>query len=124
MTQKRLSLGRKGERLAGEYLRRQGYRIIAENFRTRLGEIDLIAKDRDTLAFVEVKTRSDKTHGSPLEAVTTNKQRQISKVALQYLCQEKLSDSPARFDVVSISFATKGPPQIELVKDAFELIIG
>ena len=120
MTQERLSLGREGEQLAGEYLKRLGYRIVEKNFKTRLGEIDLIAKDSKTLVFVEVKTRSSNSHGFPLEAVTKKKQRQLARVAMEYLGKNKAIDSPARFDVVAVLLAPAGPI-IEVVKNAFDL---
>jgi len=120
MTQERLTLGRQGERLAAEYLQRAGYRILEKNYRTRLGEIDLIAQDGRTLVFVEVKTRGTKTFGAPQEAVTKKKQQQLIRVAQEYLGREKLANRPARFDVVAVLF-DKAEVVIELIKNAFEL---
>ncbi|MGW8193620.1 MAG: YraN family protein [Desulforhopalus sp.] len=120
MYHSRQHLGRRGEDLACRYLQYNGYTIIARNYRTKLGEIDIVARDGETLVFIEVKTRSGKTYGPPAASVTTNKQRQISRVALNYLSAHKLTDSPARFDVVSVLiFGTT--PQIELITDAFDL---
>ena len=118
LNQKQL-LGKKSESIAARYLKKNKYKIVAENYRTRLGEIDIIAKDGDTLVFVEVKSRRSDQSGSPKEAVTPRKQRKISMVALQYLKAIKQPHCRARFDVVSICLAGK-KPEIELIKNAFE----
>jgi putative endonuclease len=112
--------GKLNENLAVNYLKRQGCRIVERNFRTARGEIDIIARDGDTLVFVEVKARRSRSRGSPKEAVTPEKQRRISLAALQYL---KTAPSPlnrARFDVVAI-LTEAGPAQIEWIRNAFEL---
>lgn len=123
MTTQRLSLGKKGEKTARVFLEKCGYKIIACNYRTRSGEIDLIARDRQILVFVEVKTRSNTMFGSALEAVTPKKQRQISKVAAEYIARYGLTDSPARFDVVAVTIE-QSLPHVELVKNAFEFTYG
>ncbi len=120
----RRDFGDTGEFLAREYLGRQGYRIIAENFRTRLGEIDIIAENKGVLVFVEVKTRSSRLFGTPADAITMNKKRKISKLALEYISRNKLHDRPARFDVVAVQINGSGPPEIELFTDAFDLSYG
>jgi len=120
----RSSLGCQGEELACRYLARRGYRIIARNYRTRLGEIDIIAETGGVLVFVEVKTRRSRRCGHPLEAVTPAKCRQISKVALQYLAQNGLMGWPARFDVVAVTMVEETAPEIELAKNAFDLSYG
>lgn len=113
----RKALGRAGELVAERYLRRLGYVIVERNFECRLGEIDLIALDRGSLVFIEVKTRRSE-YESPFEAVGPRKQRQIARVATYYAAKKHLLDRPARFDVVGITW--RGPrPQIELVRDAF-----
>lgn len=112
--------GKNNESLAVIYLKRQGYRIVEQNYRTRMGEIDIIAKDKETIAFVEVKARASVSFGSPRYAVTLQKQRKISKVALQYLKSTHQSHVRARFDVVTI-FSNSGRDTIELIKNAFEL---
>jgi putative endonuclease len=112
--------GKNNEYLAATYLKRQGYLIIEQNYRTRMGEIDIIAKDNETIAFVEVKSRSSAAFGSPKHAVTLQKKRKISKVALQYLKSTHQSHVRARFDVVAI-FSNSGQDTIELIKNAFEL---
>jgi putative endonuclease len=100
-----------------------GYRILEQNYRTVLGEIDIIARDRDTLVFVEVKARTSWRYGNPKSAVTPRKQRKISMVALHYLKSTAQSRVKARFDVVAIHSASAAP-QIELIKNAFELAYG
>ncbi len=112
--------GKNNESLAVIYLKRKGYRIVEQNYRTRMGEIDIIAKDKETIAFVEVKSRASVSFGNPKYAVTLQKQRKISKVALQYLKSTHQSHARARFDVVTI-FSNSGRDTIELIKNAFEL---
>lgn len=113
-------LGRKGEQVAVDFLKHNGYKIVEINFRTKIAQIDIIAKDKHTVCFVEVKMRRTTRFGHPYEAVGVLKQSRISRAALIYLKQNKLVDSPARFDVVSILYNDK-QPKIELIKNAFEL---
>ena len=107
-------LGRWGEALVAEDLRRRGYRILAAGYRTRFGEIDLIARDGTCLVFVEVKYRTTDRYGSPLEAVNVRKQQTIRKVAEVYLLTRKQTDCEVRFDVVGIC-----GDDIRHIKDAF-----
>ncbi len=116
---KRIELGKTGEALALKYLRRHGYKIIEQNYKTHSGEIDIIAKNKDVLAFIEVKTRQSLEYGLPQEAVDTRKQRQISRVALEYLASKNIQDVDCRFDIVAITWLKDQKPQIELLKDAF-----
>ena len=120
MSKAGLALGFKGEGLACDFLIDNGYKIIKRNYRTKLGQIDIIAKDKDTLCFIEVKTRTSDMAGLPEEAITVIKQRKISKIALIYLKENQLLNKRARFDVVSILF-NEGGFKINLIKDAFEL---
>ena len=85
-----------------------------------MGEVDIIARERDTLAFIEVKTRTSTTFGPPQLAVNASKQMQLSKAALYFLKEKKLEEMKARFDVVAILLGPKGE-EIELIKDAFDL---
>lgn len=117
-------LGRRGEEIACRYLTGRGYRILVRNYRTRLGEIDIIAQQGATLVFVEVKTRRGSGCGHPLEAVTPGKCRQISKVALLYLAETGREKEAARFDVVAVTLAGHGGPVVELVRNAFDLSYG
>ncbi|HYA93761.1 MAG TPA: YraN family protein [Thermodesulfobacteriota bacterium] len=113
-------LGKKGEEKALRFLNKKGYRIIETNYVCKMGEMDLIAKEKDTLVFIEVKTRTSTMFGPPQLAVNSWKQRQLSKVALNFLKEKKLEDVKARFDVVAILLGQKGE-EIELIKNAFDL---
>lgn len=106
----RAATGRRGESAAADYLANLGYRIVDRNWRCRTGEIDLIADDRGTLVFVEVRARTNPTKfGTALEAVTPLKQRQVREVAAYYLMQRKFATSPpVRCDVVAVTFRNDG----------------
>ena len=122
MSKQSLCLGKAGEATALNFLKTKGYRILARNYKTKLGEIDIIAVDKDTVCFVEVKTRTSKRFGLPEEAVCLFKQKQIAKAALSFLKQNKLLHKKARFDVVSIIGASQSEAaQIDLIQNAFEL---
>ncbi len=123
MLNRRQQFGKKSERLAATYLKLKGYRIIETNYRCPVGEIDIVASEKGTLAFVEVKARRSSRFGSPKAAVTPAKQRKISMAALDYLKRSNLEDVRARFDVVAID-TTGGKPDIELVRNAFPLAYG
>ena len=120
MVNQQQKFGEKSENLAAWYLRENGYKIIEQNYRNQIGEIDIIAQDKKTIVFVEVKSRRSIRYGSPKWAVTPQKQRKISMVALYYLKTTKQIDSKARFDVVAIT-SNRDVPQIEIVKNAFDL---
>lgn len=113
-------LGKKGEDLAFRFLRKNGYRIIEKNYVCKMGEVDIIAKEKDTLTFVEVKTRTSTAFGPPQLAVNSAKQMQLSKVALTFLKEKGLDDVKARFDVVAILLGPRGA-EIELIRDAFDV---
>jgi putative endonuclease len=112
--------GRKCEEIAARHLENNGYRILEKNYRTSRGEIDIIARDNDFIVFVEVKARQTDRYGNPKAAVTSDKQRKISMVALHYLKSTGQLTNRARFDVVAVH-----PPDscqgIEIVKNAFDL---
>ncbi len=112
-------LGKQGEYLAISFLKKKGYAIVEKNFRTVFGEVDIIAKDRHAIVFVEVKARSDIAFGYPFEAVHPKKREKIRKVALSYMKRFK-KELPARFDVLSIHFE-HGEQHIEHIQDAFEV---
>jgi putative endonuclease len=113
------ALGKSGEEAAVRYLKSKKFRIIERNFRFLRGEIDIIAYERKTLVFIEVKARKSKEFGPPEEAVTPSKQRQIKRVAQGFLTQNNLQDTECRFDVLSLSFNEKNGYQIHHLKDAF-----
>jgi putative endonuclease len=120
VSKQRIATGKSGEDAAVSFLERNGYTIIQRNFRTSLGEIDIVAQEKDVLCFIEVKTRSDDSFGAPQEALTKTKQRQIAKAALTYLKAKRLFDRRARFDVVWVRMSRE-PPAIGVIKNAFEL---
>ncbi len=117
------SLGERGERLAAKYLRGLGYKILARQFKSRFGELDIIALDGDTVVLVEVKTRSSDSAGQPVEAVTAAKQAQLTRLALAFLKQHHLLESRARFDVVAITWPEESSdPQVEHFINAFPAV--
>jgi putative endonuclease len=120
VSKQRIELGRSSEELAAEFLKKNGFKIIECNFRTELGEIDIIALENKTVCFVEVKSRSSLKFGSGFDALLGSKQKQIAKAALIYLKENNLLDKKARFDVVSLT-GPLGSQKIELIRNAFEL---
>jgi len=111
--------GHTGERRAAVFLESQGYTILERNYRTRLGEIDIVARDQDVLCFIEVKTRLSVDYGHPFEAVTPSKQRTVRRLASCYLLDHDIAHQSVRFDVVGILHEPGQEPVIELLKDAF-----
>jgi putative endonuclease len=116
----RQKIGKRGESAAVRFLKKSGYKILEQNYRTRLGEIDIIARDRQTIVFIEVKTRRSLGYGSPKMAITPKKQRNISMTALYYLKINDQSHADARFDVVTV-LTEGGHADIDIIKNAFEL---
>lgn len=116
----RQSLGILGEELACDTLARQGYVILARRYRTRLGEIDIVARDGATVVFVEVKTRQGGAFGDGAEAVGPRKQQRIGTMALLYLARHGLVDVPVRFDVVSVQVGEAGTRRVEVFQQAFD----
>ncbi len=121
MTEARLTLGAWGEEQAAEYLCRQGMTIVERNFRTPVGEIDIIARYKSWLVFIEVKTRRSAAFGVPQEAVGARKQRQIIRTAQWYLQNNKNAKLQPRFDVIAILCQSKNGVQITHIADAFSL---
>ena len=120
MTRYRQELGKHGENLAERELRRLGYAIIARRYRTRYGEIDIVARDGDTIVIVEVKARVTNEFGTAAEAVTRAKQRRLASMATEFRVRKRLTARPCRFDVVAID----GPafnPRISIFRCAFTL---
>jgi putative endonuclease len=116
----RIRLGREGEEAAVRFLKKKRFKIVERGFRMFRGEIDIIAYDRTTLVFVEVKTRSGAGFGVPEESVTSAKQDQLRKIAQGYLIKSRLGDIPCRFDVVAVSTDDRGRPTIRHIENAFE----
>ena len=115
MAQNKRKTGAAYEQAAGYYLEQQGYVILQYNYRCRVGEIDLIARDGDCLVFCEVKYRRSGSWGNPLEAVDARKQYRISRCARYYMMEKRLGDIPCRYDVIGIEGS-----RITLIKNAFE----
>jgi putative endonuclease len=117
-----LRLGSRGEKLACRFLRRNGYKVLHRNFRGRTGgEIDIVCRDKDTLVFVEVKTRSREDFGRPFDAVDRNKQKRIARGGLAWLRLLGDPDILFRFDVVEVILPEDAEPRIELLRNAFAL---
>ena len=119
-TDPRQSLGKMGEELACAELTRRGYEILARRYRTRAGEIDIIARDGPTIVFVEVKARADDAFGGAAAAVGAWKQRRIGRMATDYLARRRVGECPCRFDVVAIDFRD-GQAHLEVYPNAFVL---
>jgi putative endonuclease len=114
------TLGARGEKLAVQYLQKKGYKVIERNYRCQWGEIDLVARDKGTLIFVEIKSRSSSGFGLPQDAVDRFKQEKLIQVAKAYMAEHHLQETiPARFDVVAVKLTPAGP-EMELIKDAFQ----
>lgn len=111
-------IGSKGEEIACKYLQKQGYKILERNYRIRGGEIDIVAKEGDSLVFIEVKTRWSHDFGLPVESMTSWKIRHLLKTARFYIQKIKWGDRPYRLDFVSVDFAdSREDPKIELIKN-------
>jgi putative endonuclease len=113
-------LGKSGEEWACAELVRRGYAIVARRYRSRYGEIDIVARDEETVVFVEVKARSGPAFGGGGEAVTGWKQRRIAQMAVDYLARHGLHERPCRFDVVVVDVSPAGAPDVTLHRGAFD----
>jgi len=121
---KHLKLGRRGERYAAWALRWRGYRLLARNYRTKFGEIDIVARHGGTLVFVEVKTRRSTNFIAAEDSVGPEKQRHIHRTAQQYMRDRQVPDgTDCRIDVVSVTLPDRwwARPRIEVFRDAFEI---
>ncbi len=117
------SSGQWGEAQAIKHLRTQGYTIIETNYRQRYGEIDIIARNDNTLVFVEVKYRRHAGYGTGLEAVDLRKQQRLCRVAAHYLQSHQLGDCNARFDVIAVSPGADGAgAMIDHIENAFDFL--
>jgi putative endonuclease len=120
MSRARQILGKHGEDLACRELERRGYAILARRYRRRGGELDIVARDGQTLVFVEVKTRDGLEYGSGGDAITWIKRRRMIDVAVEFQVRHRLTGCPCRFDVVAIELCEAGP-RIELYQNAFDV---
>jgi putative endonuclease len=114
-----LSLGKRGEMAAADHLRKNGYKILEQNYRCEIGEIDIIAKKEGRLLFIEVKTRKSDHFGVPEESVHTIKQQKIFRTAEWYLKQNKAEDKPVGFEVVAVDWYEDRDPGIRCIPNAF-----
>ena len=115
------AFGESGEKLACEELTRRGYAIVARRYRTRAGEIDIVARDGDAIVFVEVKTRRSERRGTATEAMTAAKRAKVGRMAFDWLARNRLLNARCRFDVVAIDLAIDGRATIKVISGAFVL---
>ena len=118
---RKIVTGKTGEGIASGFLTQNGYQILDVNYRCPIGEIDIVAREKGELVFVEVKTRKSSALGYPVQAVGTAKQKKMSQLALWYLRDKKVGDAPVRFDVVAILLLPSGN-DIRLIRNAFDFI--
>jgi len=120
-----VSIGNIGEETAVKALKKQGYKIIERNYRTKMGEIDIIAKDGEYTAFVEVRLRKNNNFGTPADTIDARKQQKIINTAQIYAVTNGIYDTPMRFDAVLINADTDGEKlvnaNIQIIKNAFTL---
>ena len=115
-------IGAWGEEVASQYLEAKGYQILARNWRTQEGEVDLVAQEGETVVFVEVKTRTSKDFGWPEDSVTTTKKRRLQRSAMAYLMDQDLIDVPWRIDVIAIDRNRSG--EVERLEHYIDAVNG
>jgi putative endonuclease len=120
MTRHRQSLGESGENLAVRELSARGYAILARRYRTRHGEIDIVAEHEGTIVFIEVRAKATAEFGHAAESVTDAKQRKVTAMAVDYLARHRIANRPCRFDVVAIDDALGPTPEITVFPNAFD----
>jgi len=114
-------LGLRAEEWTARLLERRGYQILDRRYRTRAGEIDLVARDGETIVFIEVKARGSVGCGPPAEAVDGRKRGRLARAAGHYLASRGATESPCRFDVVEVILDAAGRPTARIIRDAFQL---
>jgi len=120
MGKERINLGKFGEKVAAIFLKRNGYVILERNFSCLFGEIDIIARDKEAVAFIEVRTRQSDEYGLPVESIRRAKKKKLIRTAWFYIKGRNLEDSLFRFDVVSVLIGNRRRrPEVGLIKDAF-----
>lgn len=119
MTYARQALGLEGETLACRALEARGYRVLQRRYRTRFGELDIVARHDQTIVFVEVKARRSGRFGDPAASVTAHKQRRLVLMAGDYLARHSLTRAPVRFDVVAVAAGAAAAPEVTVIPDAF-----
>ena len=113
----RHELGKEGEEAVCEYLTKNGYKILERNYYCKIGEIDIVALDKDEFVFIEVKTRSQNRYGNPVDAVDLNKKRHIYRTAQYYVMKAKIENRKIRFDVIEV-IEKNGKTFINQIKNA------
>jgi putative endonuclease len=122
MTFERQQLGIVGEELAARELTARGYAILERRYRTRYGEIDIVAEDGGTLVFVEVRARATGEFGRAAESVDDRKKRKVTAMAVDYLARHHVTNRPCRFDVVTVDAALSETPEISVYPAAFDAV--
>lgn len=112
-------LGRIGENIIADYITKLGYKVVERNFACNQGEIDIIAKDKEELLVIEVKTRTDISYGEASEAVTDTKKRHLINSIKYYIYKQKLENQPIRIDVAEV-YINKGKVKVNYIKQAIE----
>lgn len=112
-------LGRMGENIIADYITKLGYKVVERNFECNQGEIDIVAKDKEELVFIEVKTRTDISYGEASEAVTDTKKRHLINSIKYYIYKQKLEKQPIRIDVAEV-YINKGKVKVNYIKQAIE----
>jgi putative endonuclease len=120
VTRYRQELGKGGEDLAADVLVARGYAILDRRYRTRHGEIDIVAQHGATLVFIEVRARTTAEFGRAAETVTAAKRRKVMAMAAEYLARHRITNRPCRFDVVAIDGARGERPEVTVFPNAFE----
>jgi putative endonuclease len=117
----RAAVGRRGEEEAVRHLKRQGYRVLARNYRTRRGEVDIVAARDGLVAFVEVRSQTEPVMVDPVETVTRRKQLRVIRAAQAYCARHRLTgeDLALRFDVIAVRFGQDGKAELRHIEDAF-----
>jgi putative endonuclease len=116
-----LEIGKTGELAAAKYLKKYNYKILELNFSCKLGEIDIIAYHKNTIVFVEVKTRKNNMYGTPAQAVNKSKQKRLIKTALYYLQLKNKYNENIRFDIVEVWLIDKVIKDINIIPNAFSI---
>ncbi|KMT21492.1 YraN family protein [Clostridium cylindrosporum] len=111
--------GLQGEKIASEYIKELGYEILENNYRTKKGEIDIIAYQKNTLIFIEVKLRNSLRYGYPIEAINFRKAKTIKSVALDYIRLKSLFEYPVRFDVIEVFLSEDRNYKVTITENAF-----
>ena len=119
MLAEHLRQGRLGERVAARFLLKQGFDVLARRFRGQAGELDLVGLDRETLVFVEVKTRASREFGEPWEFVDWPKQQSLRRTAEEFIARYDLGEFAYRFDIVSVVAPGTSDEEIQVLRNAF-----